>query len=342
MIYWICQLAGWGIFTLAKVVAAVEVDQLPWLTTTVTLVLLHGTGLGLTHWLRHFIKRQQWAALSLRKLTLRCLAVSFAFALPLGVIAALTPAGTLNSPPDLHIPAVTMALNVVNWTFLFLAWLAVYFTTLGIRHRRDAALRQSELARALQQAELRLLKSQLNPHFLFNALNAVRALIAEDPGRAQRAVTRLANTLRYTLGAGQIELVSLARELEIVADYLELEKIRFEERLTIESQVAPDTGTAQIPTMLLQTVVENAIKHGIAELPAGGKVRICAAIQDGTLVLEVENPRPTSPPRTTRAGTGLRNAEERLRLLFGSEASLDLDLSAAAMATTRIRIPLRA
>jgi two-component system sensor histidine kinase AlgZ len=201
-----------------------------------------------------------------------------------------------------------------------------------------AALRQSELARALQQAELRLLKSQLNPHFLFNALNTVRSLIADDPSRAQHAVTHLANTLRYTLGAGQNELVALARELEIVADFLELEKMRFEERLTIEREVAADAGGAQIPVMLLQTVVENAIKHGIAELPAGGVLRIFAALQDGVLVLNVENPRPPASARPVREGTGLRNAEERLRLLFDSSATLELDLSQPTLATTRIRI----
>jgi hypothetical protein len=196
-----------------------------------------------------------------------------------------------------------------------------------------------ESARALQQSELRLLKSQLNPHFLFNALNTVRSLIADDPSRAQHAVTHLANTLRYTLGAGQNELVSLARELEIVADFLELEKMRFEARLTIEREIAADASSAQIPVMLLQTVVENAIKHGIAELPAGGVLRICAVLSDGMLVLSVENPRPAASVPPAREGTGLRNAEERLRLLFDSRATLELDLSQPTRATTRIRIP---
>jgi len=241
---------------------------------------------------------------------------------------------------DLNLlPVLVLLVNLINWAFLFMAWLAVYFTTIAIRNHQAAALRQSETARALQHAELRLLKSQLNPHFLFNALNTVRALIAEDPAKAQRAVTRLANTLRYTLGAGQHELVSFERELEMVSDFLELEKMRFEDRLTIEREVAPGVGSSRIPAMLLQTVVENAIKHGIAELPAGGLLRIRAGLQDGALVLQVENPRPLTAPRRLSEGTGLRNAEERLRLLFDSGASLELDLSQPALATTRIRIP---
>jgi LytS/YehU family sensor histidine kinase len=191
----------------------------------------------------------------------------------------------------------------------------------------------------LQLAELRLLKSQLNPHFLFNALNTVRSLIADDPVRAQGAVTRLANTLRYTLASGQDELVTLDQELEIVQDYLELESLRFEDRLSIDCIVTANARRVRIPVMLLQTVVENAIKHGIAALPAGGVLKIRGDVTDGMLVLEIENPRPPLPPQGDREGIGLRNAAERLRLLFGARASINVDLSQPALATIRIRIP---
>jgi hypothetical protein len=335
--YWICQLAGWGAYSLLKIIAAVEVDDLPWQSVTVWVVLSDGAGLGLTHALREFMRRQRWSELSAGKLAWRGLGASFILGIPLGVATWLTPIGSIQAPG--LVPVIVLALNVVNWAFLFAFWVIIYFTALGIRRHQAAALRQSEMARALQQAELRLLKSQLNPHFLFNALNTVRSLIAEDPPKAQRAVTQLANTLRHTLGAGQHELVSFERELEMVSDFLELEKMRFEDRLTIESHVAQVTSGARIPAMLLQTVVENAIKHGIAELPAGGTLRIRADLRDGMLLLQVENPRPPAVTRPTTEGTGLRNAEERLRLLFDSRASLELDLSQPSLATTRIRIP---
>jgi two-component system LytT family sensor kinase len=350
MSYWICQLCGWGTYTLLKLFIAVAVEGLPWPGATIAIVLLDGAALGLTHWLRGFMRRHRWDELSAGQLAWRGILASFALALPVAIATSLTPIARLQSPePALeHLPApfgvdlallITFSLNLLNWALIFAVWLAIYFTAVGIRQHQGAALRQSELARALQQSELRLLKSQLNPHFLFNALNTVRSLIADDPARAQHAVTHLANTLRYTLGAGQNELVALSRELEIVADFLELEKMRFEERLTLEREIAADAGSAQIPVMLLQTIVENAIKHGIAELPAGGVLRICAVLRDGELVLTVENPRPLTSPRPARAGTGLRNAEERLRLLFDSRATLELDLSQPTRATTRIRIP---
>jgi LytS/YehU family sensor histidine kinase len=203
------------------------------------------------------------------------------------------------------------------------------------------SLTVESLARALQLAELRLLKSQLNPHFLFNALNTVRSLIADNPVRAQSAVTRLANTLRYTLSSRQDELVTLAQELDIVADYLELESMRFEDRLRIETHVPEDAAGVRIPVMLLQTLVENAIKHGIAELPSGGLLRISAELQNDVLILEVENPRPPTPIQRAHEGVGLRNARDRLRLLFGARAGLDLDLSKPAVATARLRVPAR-
>lgn len=348
--YWICQLSGWGLFTLVKIIASVEVADAPWLSTAGTFVLLHGAGLGATHALRNHMRRRRWGESGVRKLVWRGLVASLVLATPLAIVTSLSPIATVQGPAlsDFHLPwmphvdlvsALVLLVNLINWAFLFMVWLVLYFTTIAIRKHQAAALRQSEMARALQHAELRLLKSQLNPHFLFNALNTVRALIAEDPTKAQRAVTRLANTLRYTLGAGQHELVSLERELEMVSDFLELEKMRFEDRLSIHSEVAPGLGTTRIPAMLLQTVVENAIKHGIAELPAGGLLCIRADLQDDVLVLQVENPRPLTVTRPLSEGTGLRNAEERLRLLFDSGASLELDLSKPAMATTRIRIP---
>jgi len=343
--YWICQLTGWGIFTLAKLVAAIEVDEFPWLSTAVSLLLIHGAGLGATHALRGYMRRHAWGKARIGKLVWRGLAASLILAVPLAAATSLSPVALLQNPglPQMFapnvVPLMTFSLNLANWAFVFVVWLVIYFTAIGIREHQAAALRESQMARALQQAQLRLLKSQLNPHFLFNALNTVRSLIAEEPPKAQRAVTRLANTLRYTLGAGQHELVSFERELEMVSDFLELEKMRFEERLAVVWEVAADTGAIQIPVMLLQTVVENAIKHGIAELPAGGMLRIRADLADGILMLQVENPRPLATSRPPSEGTGLRNAEERLRLLFDSRASLELDLSQPEWATTRIRIP---
>jgi len=350
--YWISQLTGWGVYSLSRFIGGVTVMNLPWARFGLELLFVDALGFGLSHWLRDFVRCQQWRALPIRKLILRILAAAFVCGIPLGVLTQFTDVSLLMRPNELLegvSPAlqfqlalpVAIALEIVNWAVVFLIWLTIYFLAIAVREHRSAQFRQSELARALQLAELRLLKSQLNPHFLFNALNTVRSLIADNPPRAQGAVTRLANTLRYTLSSRHDELVTFAQELDIVTDYLELESMRFEDRLRIEKDVPDDAAGVRIPVMLLQTLVENAIKHGIAESPSGGLLRIFAVLQNEMLVLEVENPRPPAPIRTAHEGIGLRNARDRLRLLFGERASLELDLSKPGVATARLRIPLQ-
>jgi LytS/YehU family sensor histidine kinase len=238
------------------------------------------------------------------------------------------------------LPLYTQLFNeLLGLLVTYLTWIAAYFSVALIRLRYRVELQQARLSESLQAAELRLLKSQLNPHFLFNALNGVRALIADEPTRAQDAVTQLARTLRYTLDSGREEFVTVARELEMVDDYLALESLRLAERLRIVREIDPQAADARIPVMLLQALVENAIKHGIAPLREGGTLRIAAHIVDKELEIEVENPRPAQPNAEPSAGVGLKNTARRLELLFGARASIRLDLSDARCAKATARLP---
>jgi hypothetical protein len=349
-LYWILQVAGWGSYTLLRIIGAATILKLPWGRSALELTILGGIGLAISHGLRGFARRHQWTALSIPKLATRIVVAGFIVGTPLGIVTQISDVAALQDPGPVlqeYAPALSAGmtvtiqtlLQIANWAVLYMIWLAIYFAAIGLREYRTVRLKQSELARALQLAELRLLKSQLNPHFLFNALNTVRSLIADRPSRAQNAVTRLANTLRYTLSSRPDELVTFAQELDIVADYLELESMRFEDRLRIERDVPADAAGVYIPVMLLQTLVENAIKHGIAELPSGGLLRISAVLENEMLNVEIENPRPPTPGPATGEGVGLRNAQDRLSLLFGTRATLDLDLSKPTVATARLRVP---
>jgi hypothetical protein len=349
-LYWILQVAGWGFYTLLRIIGAATVFELPWGKSALELAILGGVGLAISHRLRGFVRRHKWAALSIPKLATRIVVAGFIVGTPLGIVTQISDMSALQDPGPVlqeYAPALSASmiatiqtlLQIANWAVLYMIWLAIYFAAVGLREYRTVRLKQSELARALQLAELRLLKSQLNPHFLFNALNTVRSLIADNPLRAQSAVTRLANTLRYTLSSRHEELVTFAQELDIVTDYLELESMRFEDRLRIERDVPADAASVYIPVMLLQTLVENAIKHGVAKLPSGGLLRISAVLEKEMLNVEIENPRPPAPIPATDEGVGLRNARDRLRLLFGTRATLDLDLSKPAVATARLRVP---
>ena len=357
MAYWICQLFGWGLLNaFGQTITAMSREApAPTLQIALEVVSLNAIALLLTHLLRDYMRRHRWHTLRIAALVPRVFGASVVLGFPIAVLMGFLSIATLwgggetaeaqQAVGDVVGPAgawlirVDLLLRTLNWSVIFALWMVLYFSITSVRDRHRAELRQSELAHALKVAELRVLKSQLNPHFLFNCLNSVRALIADDPTGAQNAVTQLARTLRYTLTAGQEEVVSLERELEIVADYLELESLRLGERLRIERTIALEARVAHIPVMLLQTVVENAIKHGIAELQQGGVLRISADMRDGALLIEVENPRPATPSQSPSHGIGLRNAAERLRLLFGTAALLDLDLSHPDRALARIRIP---
>ena len=343
--YWACQLLGWGGYAAVDFYGAVALLHLDWLRSLIECILQYGAALGASHLLRLHMKRHRWDALSALALTPRVLFAGLLLGIPFGITFTNLSVGELRAGSGVTLPTIApfaqLSINILNTGLIFVIWMTLYFLILTARKARFAQLQQSELMRALQGAELRLLKSQLNPHFLFNSLNSVRALIAEDPARAQDAVTRLARTLRYALGSGQDELVTLDQELAIVDDYLSLESLRLGERLTIRREIAPDARNARIPVMLLQTMVENAVKHGIAELPAGGELRISADVRDGALVLQIDNPRPSAATAPGN-GVGLRNSRERLRLLFGSAAQLDLDLSRPDQAAAHVRIPVSA
>jgi sensor histidine kinase YesM len=349
--YWACQLLGWGLYASSQVYNAIATLPVPWERVLLEIALLNVAAVGFTQVLRVFMLRRGWAKLSMRQLLPRSLVASvlqglvlaaamhFMAVAPLWGLEPVQGTALLESIPPPVQDMDPLLLRTANWSLAFFIWIALYIGITSVRDRHAAELRQSELTRALQSAELRLLKSQLNPHFLFNSLNSVRALIAEDPSRARDAVTQLAGLLRYTLRSDHEELVTLERELETVGDYLALESLRFGDRMRVELDIATGARDIRVPVMLLQTVVENAIKHGIAELPGGGVLRVAATLRDNALHVEVRNPRPTNPQPREQQGSGLYNAAERLRLLFGSRATIELDLSQSDMAIVRIRVP---
>ena len=200
-------------------------------------------------------------------------------------------------------------------------WVLFY---VALTSRRRFQEKEIRLQLSLREAELRALEAQVNPHFLFNALNSVRALVIENPAQAQDMITRLASLLRANLHRDLNHMVPLAAELELALDYLALESVRFEDRLRVESAVDPAAAQVLVPPMLLQTLVENALKHGIARLPEGGDLAIRARIERERLVLEVENTGRLADSGTEATQLGLRNARERLRILFGDRARLEL------------------
>ncbi len=182
-------------------------------------------------------------------------------------------------------------------------------------------LRRSELDRmrlesGLAQAKLHLLTTQLHPHFLFNTLNSISELMYEDVAAAERMVARLSELLRVSLAQQDAALVSLDKELEALGIYLEIEKIRFQDRITVDLEIAPDIRQCLVPFLILQPLVENAIRHGVSRLTRPGRVRIRACRKAERLEFEIHNDGPVDPVKSRPEGLGLRNIRDRLRALY--------------------------
>lgn len=212
------------------------------------------------------------------------------------------------------------------------------------RRFRERELRTSQLQAQLEKARLQALKSQLQPHFLFNTLNSISALMLTDVEAADRMITRLGDLLRISLETAGTQMTTLSRELEFVNCYIEIEKVRFEERLKVSIDVAPETLDANVPHLLLQPLVDNAIKHGISRLVAGGEIRISATADDADLHLEVRDNGPgvREVAPFPSGGVGLRITRERLETIYGLRQSVELLSLPEGGAVVRVRIPLRA
>lgn len=208
----------------------------------------------------------------------------------------------------------------------------------AVLYRRLATRLTDELARA----QLDALRTQLQPHFLFNALNSATVLTTADPARASRVLLKLSELLRFTLDRAAPHEVSLRQELEQLEPYLEIQQIRFGARLTIAREVDPGTLDALVPTLVLQPLVENAVRHGIEPNPAGGKVTIRSRATNGTLYLEVRDTGAGRPSdQNGPEGIGLANTRARLTRLYGASHQFELAPIPTGGAVVQIHIPLR-
>ncbi|HEY8387559.1 MAG TPA: histidine kinase, partial [Parasegetibacter sp.] len=202
-------------------------------------------------------------------------------------------------------------------------WLLIYYFYHYISKIRKQEIDTLKLEALVKALELKTIKSHINPHFIFNALNSIRALIDENPQRARNAITELSNILRSSMKAEKMETVSLAKELDIVKDYLALEYIRFEDRLKVEYEIDSDTLQLPVPPMMLQTLVENAIKHGISKRRDGGTISIKSEFADNSHQIIIRNTGRLNGEIKTD-GFGLMSTHNRLSLLFGDKASFNI------------------
>jgi hypothetical protein len=353
-LYVMCQVGGWGGFFLLQVISlklfSPTKSEFSQQDTFLAVMRIIAVGVLITHYSRPLLTRLGWKDLGWRALMPRIALAGFAMGLAWCVVGFVIDLAILRYPWKHDYSLAVGFFGVwINASFGAIVWLGLYF----FYHLQDRLTRmqveQLRLVATVKEAELRALKSQVNPHFLFNSLNSLRALIDEDAPRARESVTRLANMLRYSLQSGQQETVALDEEIRIVEDYLALEQIRHEERLRVTWALEDESSLRglSVPPMLLQTLVENAVKYGISPRREGGEIVISARRDGNALRIRVSNPGDLAAPASASAaragsstGVGLRNASERLKLLYGDRATLTLLAEPAGCVTADIFIPL--
>ena len=228
----------------------------------------------------------------------------------------------------------------IIFTFILVAlWLLVYMLWHYLEKNRNDQVDKLNLEKNVKELELKTIRSHINPHFIFNSLNSIRALVDENPERARKAITELSNILRCSMQVEKMETVPLNKELDIVKDYLALEQMRFEERLKVEMEIDEDTLEMPVPPMMLQTLVENAIKHGISRHINGGSVKIISRFKINSHELIVQNSGHIES-EINHDGFGIKSTRDRLRFLYQGQARFEIKNIDGYIVQSKITMPV--
>jgi two-component system, LytTR family, sensor kinase len=332
-IYWLCQIVGWGLYGFIQVLfytlaERFDSNQLIGVVFQVIYYVLT------THLFRTIIIRSAWLNLRLNRLIPRLLIFTFSLSvLNYGYLLSIEFFTDKVQDKDLMI--FTIFINTLGYWAVYFIWTIFYFTFHYVQ-RYNKSLKAETAAR---EVELNNLRSQLNPHFIFNALNSIRALVDENPRKSKDAITQLSHILRNSLISDRKKLISFTEELKTVMDYLALESIRYEERLTTKFDIDRNSGRFQIPPLMIQTLVENGIKHGIANLKYGGEISIITKVKRKHLYLYIRNTGQLTDSKKVKSGLGLENTRKRLALIFGDEATFEIKNETKNTVLTSITIP---
>lgn len=323
VLYWGAQIFGWSIYGILVLLATYADDPTRLSVSLIaSLMVFIFAGISVTHLMRLFFLKKDWLSLKLAPLIPRILLVSVIGSTAM-VLINLIASFVLRGDSDRPITILVFLIEIMALSFLMVMWNAIYFTYHFFQKSIKQEMNNLQLEASQREIELKNLISQLNPHFLFNSLNSIRALIDLDPAKSKVSITTLSNLLRSSLLLGKKPFISLSEELQIVKSYLDLEKIRFEERLEVEWQIDENVNELQVPPFILQTQVENAIKHGISRIIEGGKIIIrTEELNSNKVLISIENTGRIE--ENADAGIGIENTKRRLYLQYQGKAQFSL------------------
>lgn len=348
--YWTFQLVGWGSFAVINTFFAFSFDRLSsdfFYRLCIFLVL----GILLSHVMRGVIVHLGTLQKTLNKQVLQFALLTFLLAIISSVlyVESVKRFGLLRADElellnrdnvSFFVNKLLLILsNAFSYFVLYFIWSLIYFMYHYVTKSRKQQLDTLRLESLVKELELKTIKAHINPHFIFNSLNSIRALVDENPQRARNAVTELSNILRSSMQSEKLETVPLEKELFIVKDYLALENMRFEDRLKVEYDVNDDTLNLPVPPMMLQTLVENAIKHGISKQIKGGVVKVSSDFRNGFHELVVQNTGQLNGSMNAE-GFGLSSTTNRLNLLYGRKAKFEIRQINGSLVEARVMIPV--
>lgn len=338
-LYWIFQIGGWFLFTLLNVFFLHLANRFN-ADFAISILLQFVIGVTFSHFLRFVIVKYDWLRHKIALGIPRILTAVFAVASVSTLIQiAVEQSIHVGASVLLGVSKVSVTANILNLIFVYILWSLVYYLVYFIENYKNAEIENLKWQASANEIELNKLKSQLNPHFIFNSMNSIRALVDENPLKAKDAITQLSNILRNTLLISKKKVVSFNEEFLIVKDYLNLEKVRFEERLQLRFDIDPGSSAFELPPLMIQTLVENGIKHGISKMPSGGEIAILSRVDNNVLEIEIRNTGKYEKNNTPSSGFGLENTRQRLELMFGEKATFEICNESDNVVLTKLSVP---
>ncbi|MBL7472914.1 sensor histidine kinase [Robertkochia sediminum] len=342
-LYWQCQLAGWGLVATYWAYIVYTRDHYSVFSTFLNYAIDVAIGISLTHLYKQFAVQANWIRLPLEKLLVRVVPSILLLSVIYVLISNVKWYFFWSTLMD---PNVSFKEAIVYWNPILITalrlmsiWILAYHLYHYYQKEVNTAKENAQLSTLIKQTQLDNLSAQLNPHFLFNSLNSIKSLILENPDTARRGIDLLSDLLRSSLYEKDKGLNTLRSELDLVNDYIELEKLRFEERLSMDVSVDKSLEAVKVPTLSVQLLVENAIKHGIDKKVQGGRISLVIHKSDDEMHIQVSNPGKISGD-APGGGLGLKNLRDRLYLQFKDKASLTLKQLDQDRVQATIRLPL--